>query len=336
MLGMLGYSAAVTAVGAYRFIAPNRALAGPNAEGPQAPAPISKNQGGTSRITEISGALRPERAELFLPALAIVRNGGPRQLVDAAIEALGGMSRFVSKGDKVLLKPNIGWDRASQFAANTNPEAVARVVELCLQAGAKRVTVMDRTCNDPRRSYQNSGIEAAAKKAGAVVLHTYDRRVKQVDLRGEVLRKWDVFDEVLAADVKINMPIAKNHAIAGVTLGMKNWMGCVGGDRGKMHQDIHTSVVDLAAFFKPNLTILDAYRILVANGPSSGSLADVRTVKTLCAGADPVAVDTFGISLFDVERDEMTFVSKAEKRGLGKRNWRTLRVREIDLPSVKG
>jgi uncharacterized protein (DUF362 family) len=251
--------------------------------------------------------------------------------VDAAMEALGGMSRFVSRGDRVLVKPNMAWDRKPELAANTNPETVARLVELCLDAGAKQVTVMDRTCNDARRAYANSGIEAAAKKAGARVVHADTDRVKSIDFKGEALDEWDVFDEILRADVRINVPVAKHHSLARVSLGMKNWMGCVGGRRGLMHQDIHQSVVDLAAWFKPALTVLDGYRVLVSNGPSGGRLKDVRIAKTLCAGLDPVAVDTFGASLFGLGPDDLKFLSLAEKRGLGTRRLDDLPVREIDL-----
>lgn len=263
--------------------------------------------------------------------LAVVRNGQPAAMVDAALEALGGMNRFVPRGSKVLLKPNIGWDRTPDLAANTNPQAVARVVELCLAAGASRVIVMDRPCNDPRRCYASSGIEAAATAAGADVLHPDDARVRSKDLGGEVLRQWGVYDELMDVDVRINMPVAKHHRLARVTLGMKNWMGCVSGHRGQMHQHINKAVVDLAAFFRPQLTILDAYRVLVANGPSGGKASDVRQLATLCAGADPLAVDVFGASLFQYGPDDLKFLALAERRGLGSRDLASAGVREIDL-----
>jgi uncharacterized protein (DUF362 family) len=195
---------------------------------------------------------------------------------------------------------------------------------------------MDRTCNDPRRSYANSGIEAAARRAGARVVHVDTSRVKSVDFKGEVLDEWDVFNEVLEADLRINLPVAKHHSLARVTLGMKNWMGCVGGFRGTMHQDIQAAVVDLAAWFRPALTVLDGYRILVANGPSGGRLKDVRIAETLCAGVDPVAVDAFGASLFGLGPDDLKSLSLAEQRGLGRRRLESLPVREIDLRARRG
>jgi len=275
-----------------------------------------------------TGAAQPSDGEA---AVAIVRNGGPAAMVDAALAALGGMSRFVSSGQTVLVKPNMGWDRTPEQAANTNPEVMARLVQLALEAGAKKVTVLDRTCNDARRCYANSGIVTAVEAVGAKVVHVDDNRVTRTDLGGEFLDDWDVYDEVLKADVKINVPIAKHHMLSKLTLGMKNWMGCVGGNRSLMHQKINYSVVDLAAFFKPQLTVLDAYRILTANGPTGGNLNDVREAKTLCAGTDPVAVDAFGASLFGHGTDDMKHLALAEARGLGKRDLAAVSVREIDL-----
>ncbi len=266
--------------------------------------------------------------------LALVRNGDPAAMVDAAMDALGGMGRFVSRGATVLVKPNIGWDRAPELAANTNPELVARVVELCLAAGAASVIVMDRPCNDPRRSYTNSGIQAAATAAGASVLHADDERIRTTNLAGEVLSQWGVYREMMDVDVRINLPVAKHHRLARVTLGMKNWMGCVSGRRGVMHQHINKAVVDLAAFFRPQLTILDAYRVLVANGPSGGDVADVRKIATLCAGADPVAVDTFGASLFQYGPDDISYLRMAEERGLGSRDLSSVGVTELDLSAA--
>lgn len=267
------------------------------------------------------------------PALVIVRDEAatsePAAMVDAALSSLGGMERFVSKGQKVLVKPNIGWDRTPDLAADTNPQVVARVVEHCLQAGAASVLVMDRTCNDPRRCYVNSGIQQAAEAAGAEVRHPDDDRTTTVDLKGRALNAWEVYDAILSTDVRINVPIAKVHGLAGLTLGMKNWMGCVGGRRGRMHQHIHKAVVDLAAFFQPQLTILDAWRVLTANGPQGGKAEDVATLRTLAASADPLAVDTFGASLFGRGPDDLRYLAMAEERGLGSRDLASLSVREI-------
>lgn len=311
MLGLLGGAAISTAIGGSSYFKSERALAEESKTKPLPPA-------------------SPAAPKDTRKKVAIARQGDPRAMVDAVVEALGGMGVFVAKGNRVLVKPNIGWDRTPELGANTNPDVVARVVELCLKAGAADVVVFDRPCNDPRRCYVNSGIQAAAKAAGARVVQFDNRRVTEVDLKGEVLRKWKVFNEALKVDVRINVPVAKNHGISGVTLGMKNWMGCLAGDRAQLHQRIHSSVVDLAAWFRPQLTILDAYRIMVDNGPTGGSLTDIKMTKTLCASADPVAVEAFGASLFGLGPDT-GYLVMAEERGLGSRDWSKSRVQEIDL-----
>ena len=318
ILGLLGCGAAAATVGGYRLISP------PESTASQAAAPSATGwSAGEGASQAAEGAAK----------LAIVRNGSPAAMVDAALGALGGMGAFVSSGAKVLVKPNMGWDRTPELAANTNPEVVARVVELALEAGAKRVTVMDYTCNDARRCYTNSGIQAAAEAAGARVLHVDSDRVTSVNIGGEVIKDWDVFDEMLDVDVRINVPIAKHHSLARVTLGMKNWMGCTAGHRPRMHQNINTSIVDLAAYFRPAVTLIDAYRILTANGPSGGRAADVRQANTLCASTDPVAADTFGASLFGIGPDDLRSLSLGEARGLGTRDLASLPTREIDLGS---
>jgi len=183
------------------------------------------------------------------PLLAVAHGPDPAAITRAAIEALGGMTRFVTRGQKVLVKPNIGWDRRPEQAATTNPEVVAEIIRLCLQAGAASVLVMDNTCNDPRRCYLHSGIADAARAAGAQVDFFDEDRVRKMDTRGERIKQWEVHPAVTEADVRINVPIAKHHGLSGVTLGMKNWLGSVGGPRNRLHQEIEHSLVDLAAFF---------------------------------------------------------------------------------------
>lgn len=316
ILGWLGMGAAAAALGGLALTRSRWARSAP-------PGALASTQGWTA--PEGKTLADPGRAEL-----AIARNGSPVELVDAVVAAVGGMARFISKGQHVLVKPNIGWDRNPEQAANTNPEVVARLVELSLDAGAKKVTVMDRTCNDGRRCYTNSGIQAAAEAAGAKVLHPDDARVTKVDFGG-VLGEWEVYNEILETDVRINVPIAKHHGLSRLTLGMKNWMGCVGGNRGRMHQHIHQAVVDLSATFKPALTIIDGYRVLTANGPTGGNLGDVHTAQTLCASADPVAADVFGASLHDLGPDDLRSLALAEERGLGTRDLASLALREVDL-----
>ena len=268
------------------------------------------------------------------PDIVIVKEGPPADLVKKAVEELGGMGKFVSKGDIVVLKANISWDRVPAQAATTNPDVVAEVVKLCLDAGAKRVKVFDRTLNEPMRCYKRSGIEAAAKEAGADVHYVYDRKFKTVSFpEGELIKSWELYDEVLDADCLINLPIAKHHSIGGMSLGMKNLMGFLGGNRGKFHRDFEKKITDLNTRIKPDLTILDAYRMLLRNGPSGGNLADVVETKTVAAGTDPVALDSYGATLFKMEPSTVAFIQEAHQRGLGEMDLSKLTLKTVSLTS---
>jgi len=217
-----------------------------------------------------------------------------------------------------LLKPNIGWDRTPEQAANTNPQVVAEVVRQCWNAGARKVIVTDVSCNDPRRCFQRSGIAEAARKEGADVILPDPARYKNVNLQGEVLHDWPVFDAFLEADKVINIPIAKHHSLTGTTLGMKNWYGILGGERRQLHQKIHESLVDLADFMRPTLSIIDCYRILIRNGPVGGNLQDVLLKKTVVAGTDPVALDAYVAKAYwNLGVSELPYLRLANRRGLG-------------------
>jgi len=261
------------------------------------------------------------------PEMAVIQGDDPSLLARQAIEELGGMRRFVSRGDIVLVKPNIGWDRTPEQAANTNPHVVAEVVRQSLGAGAKRVIVTDVSCNDARRCFQRSGIAEAAQHVGAEVILPDASKFKQVDIQGEMLREWPVFEAFLNIDKVINIPIAKHHALTGTTLGMKNWYGILGGQRNQLHQRIHESLVDLADFMRPTLTIMDCYRILLRNGPTGGNLDDVLLKKTLVASTDPVAIDAFvAKSYWNIEVDGLPYLKLAAKRGLGTYEFEKLRI----------
>lgn len=269
---------------------------------------------------EAAGRARPGAAAAAGPGpdLAAISAESPAAAVRAAVGALGGMAAFVGRGDKVVLKPNIGWDRTPEMAACTNPEVVATLVTLVLEAGAKEAVVMDNTTNQAKRCYVRSGIAEAAKQAGAKVLFTDDYRLKKTALGGVWLKEWEVFSDFLEADKVINVPIAKVHSLSRLSMGMKNWLGAIGGARNQLHQKLDEAMVDLAAFFKPALTVLDAYRILVSNGPQGGRLSDTKLVKTIVAGRDPVAVDAFGATFFDVRPGELAYLRIAQERGLGR------------------
>jgi uncharacterized protein (DUF362 family) len=267
----------------------------------------------------------PPAAPAPLPVLAAVEGESPAAITREAIALLGGMGRFVGKGDKVVIKPNIGWDRTPEMAACTNPEVVRTLVELVLDAGAKKAVVIDNTTNQAKRCYVRSGIQEAVKQAGGDMIFMDDYRVKKMALKGEWLKEWEILLDVVEADKIINVPIAKHHSLCRLTLGMKNWLGATGGARNQFHQSLDKTVVDLAAFFKPQLTVLDAYRILVRNGPQGGRISDTELKKTVVAGTDPVAVDAMGASLFPVEPRELPYLAMARDRGLG----------EFDLGKVR-
>jgi uncharacterized protein (DUF362 family) len=241
------------------------------------------------------------------------------------------MSRFVSRGDIVVVKPNIGWDRTAEYAANTNPEVVAELVRLSYDAGAKKVKVFDHPVSDPRRTYKQSGIADAAAKAGALVSYVDERKLRDMSIKGQHLKTWPLYTELIEADKIINVPIAKVHGIATLTLGMKNWMGIMGGWRGRIHQRIDESLVDLARFVKPSLIVIDAVRILVANGPQGGSLSDVRRLDTVIAGTDQVAVDAFGTTLFGMKPDTLGCVRIGHSAGLGNMNISRLRIKRVTI-----
>ncbi len=263
--------------------------------------------------------------------LAVVKGVSPAKITEAAITALGGINKFISKGDIVVIKPNMAWDRVPEQAGNTNPEVVATMVKLCFEAGAKKVKVFDRPVNDPRRCYVQSGIAPAAKKLGADVDYVDDRKFKKMKLNGQVLDKWPLYTEVFEADKVINIPIAKDHGLARLTMSMKNWMGIMGGRRSKIHQRLDESLVDLAMFVKPILTVLDAVRILTANGPQGGDLDDVKTLNTVIAGVDQVAIDSYGATLFGMQGKDLGYVRIAAKMGFGIMDLNQLNIKKVNI-----
>jgi uncharacterized protein (DUF362 family) len=280
--------------------------------------------------TEAANVRRDHTVEsnAALPEIVVVQGDDPRALVRQAFADLGGASRFIARHDVVVLKPNIAWDRTPEQAATTNPDVVAETVKQCWQAGAKRVIVTDVSCNEAERCFHRSGIGAAARSEGAEVILPDPARFREVNLGGEILQNWKVFEPFLEADKVINMPIAKHHALTGATLGFKNWYGILGGERNRLHQQIHQSLVDLAAFMLPTLTMIDCYRVLLRNGPTGGNVEDVAMHKTLVAGTDPVALDAYVAKAYwNLDADAMPYLKLAEKRGLGRSDFEHVRTR---------
>jgi len=254
-----------------------------------------------------------------------------KRLTRQALEAMGGMTRFVSKGNIVWVKPDIGWDRRPEQAATTNPDVVATLVEMSYQAGAKKVLVSDNPCNPARLSFPRSGIQQAAEKAGAEVMFLDERKFRRMSIKGKVLKEWEVYQEVVEADRLINVPIAKNHNLCLATLGMKNLMGVIGGPRNRLHQDLGGTLVDLAAFLKPQLVVLDAVRVLTANGPVGGNLADVKRKDILVAGVDQVAVDAVGATLLGYKPASIGYIAEGDARGLGTLNFNSLSLKQVEV-----
>ena len=284
-------------------------------------------------------ALRPRgggealAAEPAGPAIAVASGRPADALVRGAVAALGGMPRFVRKGDVVVVKPNIGWDRTPEQAANTDPGVVRTVVAMCLEAGAKRVRVVDRPCNDPRRCYKRSGIQDAVESIGdpaVSVEHADPRKFVEKEIRdGATLRSWSFYKDLLEADRLINVPIAKHHNATRLTMSLKNIMGVLGGNRGNIHHDLDRNIVELNTVMRFDLIVLDAVRVLTANGPQGGRLQDVRVLDTVVAGTDPVAVDSYGATLFGISGSDVPHVLYASQRGLGEIDLKKVRISRI-------
>jgi uncharacterized protein (DUF362 family) len=252
--------------------------------------------------------------------LSVATGKSPAAITRAAIVALGGMERFVQHGADVIIKPNICTSaRGYEYAATTNPMVVATLVELCLAAGARRVRVMDSPFSGmPEAAYADSGIGAAVKKAGGKM--EVMSPVKYVTAKipdGRDITSWPVYRDVLKADVVINVPIAKQHGSTGLTLGCKNLMGVVL-DRGGFHSNLSQRIADLTSLVRPALTVVDAVRILTANGPTGGSLGDVKRLNTVIASPDNVAADARAAKLFGLSGSDIGYLVAAERMGLGK------------------
>lgn len=276
-------------------------------------------------------ALAEAGTKAAIPDLVVAHGASPGIIVKAALDAMGGIGKFISRGDIVVIKPNIGWDRTPEQAANTNPDVVAAVVKLCFEAGAKKVKVFDRPVNDPRRCYVQSGIAPAVKALGAEADFMDERKFRDMVLNGKALKSWPLYSDIFEADKVINIPIAKHHGLGKLTMSMKNWMGVMGGSRRKIHQKLDESLVDLALKIKPTLTVLDAVRVLTANGPQGGSLADVKRLDTVIVGVDQVAIDSYGATLFDLKGSDLGYVRFGHERGMGQMDLAKLNIRKITV-----
>ncbi len=254
--------------------------------------------------------------------LAAIKGGEPDAMFDEAIKVFGGMSKFVKKGQTVVVKPNIGWDVIPERAGNTNPLLVNRIIKHCFDAGAKDVYVFDHTCDNWNRCYSNSGIENAVKDAkGKIVSGASESYYQDVSVKqGKKLKKVKVHELILESDVFINVPILKHHSSADLTIGMKNLMGVVW-DRGYWHSNnLHQCISDFTSFRKPDLTVVDAYYVMKRNGPRGVSKNDVLTMKSQIISPDIVAADTAAAKLFGTDPNKIDYIRIADEMKIGTMN----------------
>ena len=259
---------------------------------------------------------------------------GPEELTRRAIAAVGGIERYVKKGADVIIKPNIcNAYHGPEYASTTNPAVVAAIVALCFDAGAGSVRVMDFPFGGKaKNAYETSGIAQVVEAAGGKMELMNSLKYQEVAIPNPMaLKKTQVYGDILNADTVINVPIAKHHSGARLTLGLKNLMGVIL-DRGALHANgLHRSIVDLSTIVKPHLTVIDATRILVANGPTGGSLNDVREMDTVIASADVVAADAYAATLFNMTGTEIEYIRLADEMGLGSMDLKSLNIETIDV-----
>lgn len=265
--------------------------------------------------------------------LVAVRGGEPDVMFDAAIEAYNGMKTFVSRGSKVVIKPNIGWDVSPERGGNTNPKLVGRIVEHCFDAGAAEVIVFDHSCDNWRQCYLNSGIESAVEAAGGKMISAdSEGYYREVDVpAGRKLTKTQVHKALLEADVFFNVPVLKDHSSSLITASMKNLMGVVW-DRWYFHRnDLQQCIADMASFRKPDLTILDAYHVMMRNGPRGVSVEDVVQMKAQVLSTDFVAADAAGARLYGVDPEDVRHIRLAAEMQLGRMDLKNLSINRIKL-----
>ena len=265
------------------------------------------------------------------PDLAVARNGEPETLVRRALAALGGMERFVAKGSNVIVKPNICVAyHTYEYAATTNPWVVATLVKMCFEAGAARVQVMDYPFGGTAQAaYEVSGIKQQVEAAGGEMVEmSMLKYVPMAIPNADHLKQANFYSDLMKADTLINVPIAKVHSLSRLTLGMKNLMGLVR-DRPILHSNLSHNLADIASFVRPKLTVVDAVRVLVSNGPTGGSLDDVKIMNTLIASPDIVAADSYAATLFGLKPEDLGYIVAGVKKGLGRSDLQNLKIEEI-------
>jgi len=272
----------------------------------------------------------PEDGEFDLVA---VKGTDPAAMFDEGIKSMGGIEEFVKPGQTVVVKPNIGWDAKPERAANTNPELIGRIVRRCYEAGAKSVSVFDNTCDEWKKCYTNSGIEKEVKIAGGSIIpgnsESYYREVQVAE--GKSLTETKEHELILDSDVFINVPVLKSHSSAKLTIAMKNLMGVVW-DRRYWHQnDLHQCIADYTTFRKPDLNIIDAYRVMKRNGPRGISVEDVIMFDSLIISTDIVAADAAATKIFGLEPEDIPYIVIADEMGVGTMDLSSLNINRINM-----
>jgi len=262
-----------------------------------------------------------------VPKLVIARGPDPATNVAAALQRMGGLGPFIERDDVVLVKPNAGFGRTPVQGATTSPAVLTAVIRACQEAGAAQVVVAENPAYPAAIAFARSGLQAAAEQAGARFIGPTDASYLNVQLPG--FGRWPVLEPFATATKVINVPTAKHHARSRVTVGMKNWFGVLGGQRGELHDRMDDAIVELAALMRPTLTIVDASRLLMRNGPSGGNLADVKAGDAIAVSQDPVAADAWAATLLEAEPDELGWLTKAAARGFGVVDYGSLAPVEI-------
>ena len=280
------------------------------------------------KTPEVSGTA--PSASSIAPLMVVVNGNDPNELMERGLAAMGGIGRFVKRGQTVALKPNFSVPRTPDQAATTNPVLVAALVRRCLAAGASEVKVIDYPFTNAQMCLENTGIRREVEAAGGIVLvpnKLTSQFYKPVNAGGSVLQSMQYSKDVLDADVFISFPILKHHNGTGLTMGLKNMMGLVW-DRGFFHRtDLHRTIAECAAFKKPDLVIMDAVRGITTHGPMGPGT--IREYNQLIFSTDPVAVDAYGTELFGHKPSEIEYIGIAAALGLGTADWKNLNPMRI-------
>ena len=269
-------------------------------------------------------------ADSKMPGLVLARKEDHATALSSALDAIGGIRRFVKNGERVLLKPNAAWNRVPEQGVNTNPIVVGEMTRQCLMAGASDVIVTDYGGDDPERTFSRSGIKDAVEQNGGRVLFLDERDFLEDHLDGKFIKTWPVLKYIFEVDRLINMPIAKHHTLVYGTASMKNFFGAIGGKRDDLHEQLDQAIVDLAAYFKPTLTVIDATRVLMRNGPGGGSFDDVKICNAVICATDQVAADSRACEFLGISSREIRHVVLAAQQGLGEIDYRKAGFMEIN------